>query len=142
MAIDAPQHELIRKTLELRAGQAADARAFADATIEIWQEIALHLTPVIGAQGLVVLFNRSLHLTSANFHWLSTLGHTQDTAQQLPKLRTLLAEQSVTEAAQASGNWFVMLTELLASLIGESLTARLLEPVWARAQARQSREQR
>jgi len=44
-----------------------------------------------------------------------------------------LAAQQTAAAAEAAGALLLTFAELLATLIGESLTERLLAPVWARA---------
>jgi hypothetical protein len=123
--------EAIRRTLANLAGSAADASAVAEATLSTWHEMAARLAPVIGVQGVDVLFKRSLHLTSTTFPWLAIAGDRGDSAALLASLKTRLAGREKDVAAEASHTLLVTFTELLAALIGESLTERLLGPVWA-----------
>jgi len=123
--------EAIRQALAEHAGADPDARALAEATLSIWEQVASRLVPVIGARGVDALFSRSLHLTSAAFPWLAVVGEQGRPDAQRAGLKARLAGRE-TEAATAAGYaLLVTFTELLASLIGEALTGRLLGPVWA-----------
>ena len=124
-------HETIRKTLTHRAGNAPDPSAIAEATLSTWLLVATQLTPVIGVRGVDALFVRSLHITSKTFPWLTTVGHDESGYARLASLRARLVERELADAAEASYTLLATFTEMLASLIGESLTERLLEPVWA-----------
>jgi len=120
----------IRRTLKQRSGGAPGAAAVAEATIGTWLQVAERLAPVIGLQGVNVLFNRALHLTSTAFPWLTTAGERGDSAVQLAGIKARLADHEPEAAAEASYTLLVTFTELLGTLIGEPLTGRLLDPVW------------
>jgi hypothetical protein len=130
-----PQHEplreVIRRTLTQRAGAAADASAVANATLSSWQAMAARLSPVIGARGVDVLLRRALHLTSRDYVWLTLTPSGGDSAALLAGIQLRLAGREAPVAAAASEALLVAVTELLATLIGASLTARLLNPVWS-----------
>lgn len=121
--------EAIRRTLEHRAGAAPKAGAFAEAALNTWEQVAARLVPVIGARGVAVLFSRSLHLTSTTFPWLAAARH-GDHATLLAGLKARLAASQAGAAAEASSVLLLTFVELLATLIGESLTDRLLGTVW------------
>lgn len=121
---------LIRRTLAHRAGDGADAAAVAEAAISTWHQAAVRLAPVIGAQGVEVLFRRSLHLTKASIPWLTMAMDDGDFVALLATLQACLAEHVAADALEASHLLLVNFTELLASLIGNSLTERLLAPIW------------
>lgn len=123
-------HEAMRRTLTQYAGEAPDANAIAEATLNIWRQVATRLTPVIGVRGVDALFSRSLHVTSKTFLWLSMVGNNGNSNTRLASLKLRLASQETATAAQASDALLVTFIELLATLIGESLTDRLLVPVW------------
>jgi hypothetical protein len=93
--------------------------------------VAAQLAPVIGARGFEVLFGRAVHMTSTTFPWLSVDGNRSGSASQLSSLAECLARRDSATAAEASYALFLTFTELLTTLIGESLTTRLLAPVWA-----------
>ncbi len=123
----------IRATLAQRAGDTPDAKSIAAATVVACQEFAAHLAPVIGSRGFDVLFGHALHKTRTAFPWLAMPadggGARSDTA--LGSIEMHLAAQPTTGAEEAADALLSTFTELLASLIGESLTERLLSPIWA-----------
>lgn len=121
--------EAIRSTLVRRAGTAPDARAIAEATLGTLHQLATQLSPVIGARGVDALLTYSLHQTSRAFSWIE--GDHKDTATLLASIQERLEAREPAEALEASCALLVIFTDLLGVLIGESLTARLLNPVWA-----------
>jgi len=122
--------EAIRRTLAHRAGDAPDANAIAEAALSTWRQVEVRLTPVIGERGVDVLLGRTLHLTSAVFPWLSFAGNQGDRTATLSYFRTCLAGSQTNIAIEASYALLTNFVNLLATLIGESLTERLLSPVW------------
>jgi hypothetical protein len=124
--------ETIRTALEQRAGSLPDANATSEATAATWRLVEAQLVPVIGARGLDVLFRRALHQTTAAFPWLAACVDRGGSAGPLPSLMACLASRHTAAAAEAAYALLLTFTELLATLIGESLTERLLAPVWAR----------
>lgn len=125
--------EAIRKTLRLRTGDSPDALAVARATSEIWLQMSAQLAPVIGGNGVDAILQRSLHLTSVVFPWLASSDGEMDNATFPVRISVLLAGCEPVVAAQASASLLITFTELLATLIGNSLTERLLAPVWIAA---------
>lgn len=124
-------HETIRRKLAQCAGEAADASAVAEAAISTWHAVSLRLAPVIGVQGVDVLFRRSLHLTGKTFPWMVIAGYQASNKVLLDSLQVRVAGCEAALAIEASATLLETFTGLLASLIGESLTERLLAPVWA-----------
>ena len=123
------RREAIRRTLTHHAGKKSEAIAIS--TLHTWSLIATRLAPVIGARGVDVIFRRALHLTQSNFPALMIVGgEDKESATLLAKIKVSLAECKPTVAAEASYTLLVNFTELLTPLIGESLVARLLDPVW------------
>jgi hypothetical protein len=120
----------IRRTLLHDVGEAG-AAAVAANTFAIWQQVATQLVPVIGARGVDALFNRSLHVTSKVFPLLAMAGNDGNSASLLVSLKTRLADLETASATEASHALLVTFIESLETLIGESLTQRLLGPVWA-----------
>ncbi|BDT68662.1 hypothetical protein os1_28480 [Comamonadaceae bacterium OS-1] len=120
----------VHGTLAQRAGSSPDARAVVDAVTRTWQFMATQLEPVIGERGVGVLLDRALHLTGKNFPWLVHTGPPQDQTDRLTRLQAQFASRGAQDAAAAGCALLVTFTELLASLIGDSLTERLLASVW------------
>ena len=123
--------EAIRRVLISRAGTAPDAGMVAEATLNIWRQMAAWLAPIIGIRGVEVLFSRALQLTSRAFPCLVITGDQGDSAALLASLKANLAASATNDAMEAGHALLVTFTELLSTLIGESLTRRLLSPVWA-----------
>jgi hypothetical protein len=122
--------EAIQRTLSQRAGESANACSIAEATISTWHQAAVRLAPLIGTQGVQVLFRRSLHLTSAAIPWIAMNPHDESNSALLASLQARLADREAIAAIEAGQALLVNFTDLLAALIGESLTERLLAPVW------------
>jgi hypothetical protein len=121
--------EAIRRTLVNRSGSPANASAVAGATSSTWLQVSARLAPVIGERGVDVLFTRALHLTTTTYPWLEMTG--ERNGSPLATFRTRLETQDASAAAQASQAVLVTFAELLATLIGASLSERLLSPIWA-----------
>jgi hypothetical protein len=126
-----PTHrESIGKTIALRAGPGADAGAIALATLVLWQRIATQLEPVIGARGVDALFGRALHLAGKAHPCLAPDGLRGSSAAALEQVQQQLSAQGDELAREASLSLLAGFSDLLASLVGDSLTERLLRPAW------------
>jgi hypothetical protein len=125
-----PFQKAIRRTLTHHAGNAPDARAVGEATLITWHLMSARLAPVIGAKGVDILFSRSLHLTSSTFRWLAIGENNGNSADLQAILLARLACRETDSAAEASYALLVTFTELLATMIGETLTERLLLSAW------------
>jgi hypothetical protein len=110
----------------------ADAASIADAGCSIWRRVATILSPIVGHLGVAALYKRSLHLTRAEHPWLSgvhdQLGGLEDLGD-FATLRAALSSQTGTNAAAANTALLATFYDLLSSLIGASLTERLLGSV-------------
>jgi hypothetical protein len=120
----------VQQPLSSRVGNDADPALIAAAVLAIWEEIDDALTPVIGPLGLVALYRRTVRLAAAQHPWLAGRDEGVLTDTDPAVLKSVLARRNSAEAA-AGGNAFLnTFHELLASLIGPSLTARMLRSVW------------
>ena len=133
-------NEAIRNTLARCAGETPDSSAIAEAALATWSRVADRLELVIGLRGVDALFNRALHVTGKTYPWLTTVGIDEKGTEQLAGLRLRLAGREAVEAEEASYVLLMTFTVLLANLIGESLTKRLLAPVWGLPSAGQEEE--
>jgi hypothetical protein len=125
-----PLRESIRTALAQPAGLPG-ADATVEATAVTWRLVAAQLAPIIGARGFEVLLGRALHIAGTTFPWLVAGANRDGATSPLPSLEGCLARQDPAAAAEASYTLLLTFTELLTTLIGESLTTRLLAPVWA-----------
>lgn len=113
-----------------RVSDGADAEQVADAIVAIWLEIDQVLHPIIGHRGMAALYNRSLHLTAVAYPWLAIDQPAVPAAVDPSGLRSALVQQAAAEAAAGGNALFLTFHELLSSLVGASLTDRLLRSVW------------
>jgi hypothetical protein len=119
----------IQMTLKAQAGGASTPVAITQATLRQGRELTARLAPILGPRGVEALFQRSLQLTRPAFPWLSS-GAPMDEADPLAGLGPALEAREGDAALEASLALMLNFTDLLTSLIGASLTARLLGPVW------------
>lgn len=86
--------------------------------------------PIIGQRGVAALYHRSLKLTARSHPWLAVVPAGPLADADLAALKAAFTRQSA-EAAVAGGDvLFETFRELLASLVGDPLTERLLRSVW------------
>jgi len=111
-----------------RARPERQAEEVAELALRDWQGLADRLSPIIGERGFGALYARSLHLTQDAYPWLS-LPPPQSPASEpfFATLRRSLELQDPTVAADAHRALLHTFTNLLNSLIGKVLTARLVQ---------------
>jgi hypothetical protein len=106
----------------------AEPLAAADAAVAAWEQIETLLSPVLGSRGVAALYKRSLHLTLAGRPWLAPAYEGPLAPGDFAALHATLAAQDGAAAAAGSAELMANFRELLASLIGETLTDKLLAP--------------
>lgn len=110
--------------------EGADASRMAAATVAAWLAIEAALSPIIGLRGVAAMYKRSLFLTRSEFPWLGAVYEGALGPSEFASLQGALSRQSDADAAAASAALLQSFNSLLASLIGESLSERLLRSVW------------
>ncbi|MEO8804785.1 MAG: hypothetical protein ABI433_01780 [Burkholderiaceae bacterium] len=121
----------IAAALARNGGAAATAPQVADATVAAWHVIDGALNPIIGQRGVAALYQRSLHLNRQGHPWLPAATEALQASLDTAALKSALARQDAAAAATAAGAVLQTFHELLAALVGPSLTDRLLRSVWA-----------
>ena len=126
-------HESSRLTAPLtsRVAEGADSRQIAAAISALWTDIETALQPIVGRRGVAALFKRTLYLAAARYAWLAPLKSGSDDAADLSQLTSLFAAQPPLLASEAGAAVFEIFCELLATLIGASLSERLLQTAWS-----------
>jgi hypothetical protein len=126
-----PEIRSISTALARRAGPQANANEFADAVVALWRDIDAALAPIIGTHGLAALHGRSLYLASREFAWLKAES-VESVLKEIDfnELRRTFSAQPMQDAQAAASTVFRCFHELLTSMVGVSLTDRLLHPVW------------
>lgn len=131
MPLEGTSGPALTAPLSERAPPGASASQIAAALGSIALELDAALTPIIGPRGVMALWQRSLHLTSAAHPWLSAGQPGGLSPLDTALLATAVAQRDDHDATVAVNALLQAFHELLASLIGLSLTERLLRTVWA-----------
>jgi hypothetical protein len=111
------------------ATDGADASIVADSAVAVWRQLDATLSPIIGRRGVAALFKRSILLTAPAHATLVPAHWDVATAEDFDSLRAALKQQSVANAIETNGALLQHFVNLLTTLIGESLTERLLQSV-------------
>jgi hypothetical protein len=127
--LDSSKNRWIAVSFAHRAGANPDAVQTADATIAIWHDIAAALKPVIGAQGIAALYDRSVTLTARKHPWLIPQRLNDDHSVNLDALHSVMARQTTTDATSGASELLQTFYGVLVSLIGSALSEQLLSSV-------------
>ncbi|KAI2669241.1 hypothetical protein [Pseudomonas sp. TNT3] len=130
MTAQSEESRQIVASLAHRVGPNADIARIAQALVTTLQDMGAALTPIIGHQGVVALYRRSIHLCASNHPRLAGTYDSVQSTLDLIALKSVLVEQSETDALFFGEVLLTTFHELLTTLIGPSLTARLLRDVW------------
>lgn len=121
--------QLIQSSLSRCAGAGWDTVSIASKVVSVWRDIDAALAPVIGHRGVAALFSRSFHLTRADYPWLTASHESMAEPMDFAALQSTLSQQTTGSVVSLNGALLQKFVELLANLIGVSLTERLLRPV-------------
>jgi hypothetical protein len=126
-----PESRRFAGALARRSGPQPDAVQLADAVVTVWREIDAALAPIVGTRGLAALHGRSVYLASQQFAWLKTAhGNSVQTEIDFVGLRQTFMMQPLPESQAAATALLHTFHDLLASMVGASLTERLLHAIW------------
>ena len=117
--------------LDIRSRDRPNGTAVADAAVAQWRAVVAALAPIIGSHGVAALYYRSLHLAAKVHPWLAHERGADAPPIDLVALRSLVAGRDAASAAEGSDFLLRTFMELLAGLVGVSLTERLLGPIVA-----------
>ncbi|MES2226711.1 MAG: hypothetical protein V4540_02945 [Pseudomonadota bacterium] len=129
--MQSPESDGIAAYLEHGAGAAADPARLAEKIVATCRAIDDALSPIVGHRGVAALYRRSVHLASEAHPWLARAHEGTPTALDLAPLAAVLAQQSGAQAVAGGTLLLQTFHSLLTTLVGPSLTERLLRPVWA-----------
>lgn len=127
---DSTSRRQVQAPLAWRISDDSTAAEIAAACGALWLELHAALSPIIGPRGVSALGQRSLHLVSAAHPWLPSRQPGRPDHLDAAWFVSLLAQRSSGDAAAAGNGFLQTFRELLSSLIGASLTERLLRTVW------------
>lgn len=105
----------------------------ADAAIAHWEKLAREIVVIVGEAGFALLYERSVQRAQSTFPWLPT-GYSPrppPNSRRFAELGMRLADQTPAHASAAHRLLLTLFTDILASLIGEQLTASILRSAWS-----------
>ncbi|MET0846713.1 MAG: hypothetical protein ABWY46_11025 [Pseudomonas sp.] len=130
MSTQSEESRQIVASLAHRVGPDADIARIAQAIISTLRDMEVALTPIIGQQGVAALYRRSLHLCASTHPRLACTRDKVPAVMDLTALKSVIVEQSDADALFFGEVLLTTFYELLSTLIGPSLTARLLRGMW------------
>ena len=133
MSTESPEGLSIVAPLAHRLNADADVAAIAQAIVAAWQEISLALSPIVGSRGFAALYKRSIYVTGLSHPWLMDLHDNALSTVNLPDLNAVFKLQPRAVAVAGATTLFDTFNDLLVSMVGPSLSERLLRSVWADA---------
>jgi len=102
----------------------------ADAAIGLWEQMATQIISIVGEDGFNSLYARSIFLAQPKFPWLAANSLSPQTDQRFAELKKRLEGQTPSQAREANSLLLLTFTGILATLIGEPLTIRILRSAW------------
>ena len=102
----------------------------ADAAVIVWEKLATEIITVVGEDGFNSLYARSVFLAQPTFPWLAASSLSQQADQRFAELKKGLEGQTPSQAREANSLLLLTFTGILAALIGEPLTTRILCSAW------------
>lgn len=102
----------------------------ADAAIDLWKQMATQIISIVGEGGFNSLYARSVYLVQPKFPWLAANSLSPQTDQRFAELKKRLEGQTPLQAREANSLLLLTFTGILAALIGEPLTTRILRSAW------------
>ena len=125
------ERDRVAAFLESAVSAGASSEQVAALVASTFRGLDQALAPIVGQRGMAALYKRSVHLCRPMQPWLPVATEAAGSEIDVAALNAALAKQSAADAAAAGIQLLASFGALLTSLIGESLTERLLRPVWA-----------
>lgn len=122
--------EAIQFGLAKQIDKSADVNAVTDTMVTLCQQVAQRVDPIIGMHGTEVIFNRSIKLTGQDYPWLVLPDKQSNSADKIHDFLKAFEYKHANQVSSASYRLLLTFSQILIDLIGESLTSRLLNPVF------------
>ena len=117
------RHQIIKSLMTQNTEKVADA------AIILWEKLGAQVISLVGEEGFNTLYERSVFLNQSIFPWLPGVMSCK-TDQRLTGLKMSLEAQTPEQASTANSLLLITFTDILALLIGEQLTSRILSLAW------------
>ena len=121
---DVLRHQKIKRLTAQHTGKVADA------AMGLWAQVATQIISIVGEGGFDSLYARSVFLTQSTFPWLAANSASLQADHRFAHLKMSLEGQTPALARDANSLLLITFTDILASLVGEPLTARILDSAW------------
>lgn len=121
---DLLRHQIVKS---LMAGHTENV---AHAAIDLWERLAIQIVSIVGEGGFNSLYERSVFLTQATFPWLAAASQSTQADHRFAQLKMSLEGKTPAQTSAANSLLLITFTDILSSLIGEQLTARILRSAW------------
>jgi len=131
--LNGPVEAAVRSAMLADPAIGTDPPAAAAALAGVYEALAHHLEPLMGTRAVRAIYIRSVHLATTELPWIAAGADVQDGAEPVDALRSCLAHQDPTGATDGARLLLATFADLLARLIGEGLTTRLLAQAWPHA---------
>lgn len=106
-----------------------------ETSVELWEQLAHPLLPLIGTPNFELLFSRSLHVTRHVYPWIMPCRTARGTRLAYADLRTCLSGDGVEETPLASISLLDTFIDILVLLVGEQITEHVLDLAWTEHKA-------
>jgi hypothetical protein len=122
--------ELLRQQLVERLMAQPTEEEVAVTAIDLWKKISTQIISIIGEGGFDSLYMRSVCLTQSTYPWLAAVSLQSKIYLRFTDLKISLEGQTPEQVSAANSLLLITFTDILASLIGEQLTIRILRSAW------------
>src|ERR1035441_10092228 len=106
------RNRVIRQAVTRKPDAAAVTSVF------LWERLASELVPIIGENGFLSLYARSLHITSVVFPWMTSNHPWQRLDTEFSDLKLIFHQHDSNQVSEASVFLFITFIDILATLIG------------------------
>ncbi len=117
-----------RQILVGHADESDSSTQLADRAMKAYEQLASHLSRLLGDLGVEMLLARSVTIASAEFPWLRAMPQARPPRALV--LRQAMEQQEAASIVDAFVAIMTTLVGLLKRLIGDGLVDRLLHEVW------------
>lgn len=114
------KHQVSESLAAHRAGKTLDGE------ITLWERIASQIISLVGEEAFNSLYARSVYLIQPDFPWLGASLMTPQHVPRFAELKKILARHTPEQASKANEMLMLTFTSVLASLIGDELSIRIL----------------
>lgn len=113
--------------------QAPQTEKVVENALGLWERLAAQIISIVGEDGFNSLYARSVFISQATFPWLAAGSVTAHNGQRFDELKMSFKGRAPAQASAASSLLLITFTDILSSLIGEQLAARILHSAWSDA---------